>query len=166
MSKKWYVLQFKTNSHYIAQQNLKRQKFETFIPMQEIVSQKGSKFFKQLRPLFPGYMFIKFDSSTTSWQKINNTYGVIRLVNFNSGPVSVSTELITQLIQQCDTKQCLTFIKSFKKGDHVRITNGPFLNFLSTIESIEQNQRIWLLLDLMGTKIKTKINLKNIELSI
>jgi transcriptional antiterminator RfaH len=47
-----------------------------------------------------------------------------------------------------------------KKGDKVEILEGPFANFIATIEKHESDQRIWILLDLMGrkTKIQTPLN--------
>ena len=56
-----FMVQFKDNFHKIAEKNLKRQEFETFLPMQEVTIRKPSRFLNKLVPLFPGYMFIAFD---------------------------------------------------------------------------------------------------------
>ena len=41
-----------------------------------------------------------------------------------------------------------------KKGDKVQILEGPFANFIATVEEYESDQRIWVLMDLMGRKTK------------
>ena len=48
-------------------------------------------------------------------------------------------------------------IKKLKKGDQVRVLTGPFADFIATVEKYESDQRIWILMDLMGreTKIQT-----------
>ena len=76
MSKEWFILQFKPNSHHQATKNLTRQGFETFLPLHDTTFRKSSRFINTVQPLFPGYMFIKFDEAETEWQKINSTYGV------------------------------------------------------------------------------------------
>ena len=70
MSKEWFVIQFKPNSHYQATKNLNRQGFKTFLPLHEITSRKASRFVKSTKPLFPGYMFVSFDKTENKWHKI------------------------------------------------------------------------------------------------
>ena len=72
MSKEWFILQFKPKSHHQAKQNLNQQGFETFLPLHDTTSRKASRFITSTQPLFPGYMFIKFDRAESKWHKINN----------------------------------------------------------------------------------------------
>jgi transcriptional antiterminator RfaH len=82
VSKEWFVLQFKPNSHYQASKNLNQQGFETFLPLHDSTTRKSSRFISTKKPLFPGYMFITFDRTENDWHKINNTYGVSKLSYF------------------------------------------------------------------------------------
>ena len=66
----WYLVQFKKNSHNIALQNLKRQGLQTFLPLIKNTKRKCSKFVNDIRPLFPGYLFVNFDLEVFSWNKI------------------------------------------------------------------------------------------------
>jgi transcriptional antiterminator RfaH len=154
MSKEWFILQYKSNSHHRAAENLKRQGFETFLPLHDTTSRKASRFINSTQPLFPGYMFIAFDRTESKWPKINNTYGVSRLVTFNSILKSIPTIFIDNLIKRYDLSGKLLPIKGLKKGDQVKILKGPFANFISTVEKYETDQRIWILMDLMGRKTK------------
>jgi len=154
MSKEWFILQFKPNSHHQAAKNLKRQGFETFLPLTDITSRKASQFVNATRPLFPGYMFIAFNRTNTEWHKINNTYGVSRLVTFNSILKSIPTALIDNLMNRYDLSGKLMPMQKLKKGDKVKVLNGPFANFIATVETYETDQRIWVLMDLMGRKSK------------
>jgi transcriptional antiterminator RfaH len=156
MSKEWFILQFKSNSHHQAKTNLTRQGFETFLPLNETTSRKASRFITTTQPLFPGYMFISFDRAENKWHRINNTYGVSRLVTFNSILQSIPNTFINNLMLRCDLSAKLLSSKKFKKGDQVKILNGPFANFIANVEKYETDQRIWLLLDLMGRKTKTQ----------
>ena len=163
MSKEWFILQFKPNSHLKAVMNLNRLGFETFLPLHKHTSHKLSRSVNTYKPLFSGYMFVTFDRTNTHWYKINSTYGVLRLITFNSVLISVPKNFIENLMQRCDLNGKLLPAKKLKKGDQVIILNGPFTNFAATVETLEADKRIWVLMDLMGRETKIKTNLNNIE---
>jgi len=154
MSKEWFILQFKSNSHHQAVKNLTRQGFETFLPLHDTTSRKLSRFINTSKPLFPGYMFIRFDRAESEWHKINNTYGVSRLITFNSILKSIPTIFVDSLMKRYDLSGKLLPIKKLKKGDQVTLLSGPFANFIATVEKYEADHRIWILMDLMGRKTK------------
>ena len=157
MSKEWFILQFKPNSHHKATKNLNQLGFETFLPLHDTTSRKASRFITSAQPLFPGYMFISFDRAEPKWHKINNTYGVTRLVSFNGILKPIPTTFIDSLMSRYDLSGKLLPIK---KGDQVKVLKGPFADFIATVEKYESDQRIWILMDLMGrkTKIQTPLN--------
>ena len=154
MSKEWFILQFKSNSHHKAEQNLKRQGFETFLPLHDVTSRKLSRYVNTSKPLFPGYMFIAFDRAETKWHKINNTYGVSRLVTINSNLKAISTTFVNNLMKRYDLLGKLIPVQNLKKGDQVTVLTGPFADFTATVETYEDDQRVWILMDLLGRKTK------------
>ena len=111
MSKEWFILQFKSNSHHLAAKNLTRQGFETFLPLHETTSRRLSRFINTSKPLFPGYMFIRFDKAESEWHKINNTYGVSSLITFNSTLKSIPTIFVDHLMKRYDLLGKLLHIK-------------------------------------------------------
>ena len=165
MSKEWFILQFKSNSHHLAAKNLNRQGFETFLPLHETTSRRLSRFINTSKPLFPGYMFIKFDRAESEWHKINSTYGVSRLITFNSILKSIPNRFIDSLMGRYDLSGKLHPVEKLKKGDQVTVLKGPFANFIATVEKYEADQRIWILMDLMGRKTKTQTPSNNLTLS-
>ena len=165
MSKEWFILQFKPNAHHQAAKNLNRQGFETFLPLHDTTSRKLSRFVNTSRPLFPGYMFIKFDRAKSEWHKINNSYGVSRLITFNSILKPIPTGFIDNLIMRYDLSGKLRPIQKLKKGNQVKVLKGPFANFIATVEKYEDDQRIWVLMDLMGRKSKIQTEAESLQLS-
>ena len=165
MSKEWFILQFKRNSHHQAAKNLTRQGFETFLPLQNRTSRGSSRFINTTQPLFPGYMFITFDRAKTEWHKINNTYGVSRLITFNSVLKSIPARFVDSMRKRYDISGKLLPIQRLEKGDQVKVLKGPFANFIATVEEYEADQRIWVLMDLMGRKSKIQTPSDNLILS-
>jgi len=154
MSKEWFILQYKPNAHHKAIKNLNRQGFETFLPLFDATARKLSRFVNTSIPLFPGYMFVRFDKAESEWHKINNSYGVSRLITFDSNLKSIPTSFVDHLMKRYDLSGKLIPIQKLKKGDHVTVLKGPFANFMATVEKYEADQRIWILMDLMGRKTK------------
>ena len=154
MSKEWFILQYKANSHHQAIKNLNRQGFETFLPFCDTTSRKASRFINTSQPLFPGYMFIRFDRAESNWHKINNTYGVSRLITFNSILKPIPTAFVDSLMMRYDRLGNLLPVEKLKKDDRVKVLKGPFANFIATVETYETDQRVWILMDVLGRKTK------------
>ena len=156
----WYLVQFKPNSYRVAELNLNRQGFETFIPFQEVSARRFSRFVSSITPLFPGYMFVSFNPEEPFWTKIRSTIGVLRLVGLGEKPKNVPSYIIEEIMQMCDHSGKFRPSKPLAKGDDVRIIRGPFADFLATIEKIHDNKRIHILFKFMGhfTKVDVQPN--------
>ena len=151
----WFAVQFKPNSHKIAERNLTRQGFEAFLPTFTQTVKRANAFREARVPLFPGYMFALVDSSTHSWRTINSTYGVSKLVTFgDQKPASVPFALIEALrhIGNVGLDQ-----PAYEVGDTVHITNGPFANFITQIVGLVPEQRVWVLLDVLGKATRVAV---------
>jgi transcriptional antiterminator RfaH len=146
----WFLAQLKPNCANIADKNLKRQGFKTFLPMEEETRQHNGKFVAAMRPLFPGYIFVAFDVTRGFWRTVNSTYGITSLVSFGKEPASVPLDLVSQLMLRCDAKGNLLPPKLLKPGDQVTMTKGPFANFVAEVEKIAPDRRVWVLMEIMG----------------
>ena len=146
----WYLVQFKPNSYGIAESNLNRQGFETFLPMQKTTRRKASRFVNDFKPLFPGYMFVSVNSQLAPWRTINSTIGVCRLVSFEGKPKPLPRQLVSGLMLRCDTAGKILPPKTLNEGDGVELLTGPFANFIATVDTIDPERRIWVLIVLMG----------------
>ena len=153
----WYLIQLKRNSYRIAGRNLNQQGFETFLPLQDLTSRRGSEFLTSTKPLFPGYMFVRIKPDGAPWQKIHSTLGVSRLICQDGVPRRVPTEVISGLISRCDSLGRLLPSNAVQRGDNVEIHSGAFANFVATVETIDSNRRIWVLLDILGQVAKVQV---------
>ena len=154
----WYVAQHKPNHHRIAQQNLEKQGFKTFLPLLEITKRKANEFISEKKPLFPGYIFVSFDRSFNRWIKINHTKGITRLISVNNTPQSISADFINSLrVRNVASKDKLS------QGDKVEIVKGPFVNLIGVIEKASPQERVTLLFELMGQKIITSVSSKDVK---
>jgi len=138
--------------------NLDRQGFETFLPLQEFTRRQDARFVSDLRPLFPGYMFIHLDPQVSPWRKVNSTYGVTKIVSFGEVPAPVPAALVSGLLKRCDDQGRLVTSAPLRIGDEVTVVDGPFSEFVGTIEAVDAQQRVWLLFEFMGQSARIQVD--------
>ena len=162
-NKKWYLAQCKPNATQIAIRNLENQGFKSFLPLQEGTKRKGKGFQQQIRPLFPGYLFVQLDADKGPWRKINSTRGIARLVRLGAKLSVVPNAIITGLMARCDEMTIIQHAGSLAAGDQAQVTRGPFSGFFATISDVEPNARISILLDIMGQETTVSIDAAALE---
>ena len=161
LDKIWCIAQIKPNSYYTAIQNLERQGFETFLPKMEQTQRQKNKFLVKNVYVFPGYIFVFFDPHISTWTKINSTYGVSKILAFNKKPAEISSDLILELKKRYEINSNLTQTENLQRGDSIKFYTGPFTDLIAKIESVDEKNRIWVLLEAMGGHQRLK--LQNVE---
>jgi transcriptional antiterminator RfaH len=73
-------------------------------------------------------------------------------------PRAIPTNLMTELIERCDKNGVLMPPKDLQQGDKIRVINSPFTEFIATIDQIDSQKRIWILMDIMGRPTKIRLS--------
>lgn len=162
--KSWYLAQTKPNCWKIANRNLRRQGFETFLPVEEVTRRAAAKFIKSTKPLFPGYLFLAFNSSSNCWRSVNSTYGVSKIVSFGSTPALIPADLVKAIKLRCDQDGLLLPPKVLRLGDAVRLTAGPFADFVGFVESVSPEQRVWVLIEILGGPNRISVDADQLQM--
>lgn len=163
-SKFWIVARNKPNQDKIALINLKLQNFEFFQPTFKTISRRQNKFEEIIKPIFPGYIFISINLEENNWRKINNTRGISSIIVFGNEIPLIGCELIEELKYRFSLNNTQKAADPFKVGMNAEITNGPFAQLIGKIDEIDADQRIWILLDILGTQTRVSINKLNLTI--
>ena len=143
---KWYVVHIKTGYEGRVQKALEQRIkslgvddriFEIVIPMRDVVIVKKGKKSQVSEKVFPGYLLVKMILDDDSWLAVRTTEGVTGFVGAGLKPTPISereVEAIMKFIQQEQPK----FRSKFSVGEAVKINDGPFADFLGTIEGIDE----------------------------
>ena len=150
----WYLIHTKPRQEFRAEENLRNQNFEIFLPT--IPSQKliKNKLCVHNVPLFSRYLFIRLDQIQSNWYPIKSTLGVQQLVKFgvNTSPTKVPNQLIEELKIFC--KQQISPQELYKSGSHIHIRDGAFKgldgNFQQLLENPSGELRALVLIDFLG----------------
>ncbi len=159
----WYLAQVKPGGMDLAIRNLGRQNVVVFLPLYEATRRSKGKFVTSSKPLFPGYLFIAQSVNDRQWQAINNTRGISKLVCFGDKPSQVPSALISELMSRYNQAEHLPHLESFNNGDEVRLTQGPFSELVAKVDQVCSEQRIWLLLDILGRTTRISVSQQSIR---
>lgn len=155
----WYLLQVKPGGLERAEINLKRQGVDCFMPRQTKPATSSSK----SNPLYPGYLFASFSPDLVPIRSVNATYGVRRLVtlgyDLNKG---LPKDLINGLKERCDEAGHIQPPMGLMNGETIRITGGPFADYLARVDSMSANERVRVLFDLLGQTIRADVDVRDV----
>ncbi len=160
MQRRWYVAQLKPSGLQLATRNLERQKFAVFCPLQLVDRRRGSRVTSVAEPFFPGYLFVALAPAGDEMRAANHTRGVARLVTVGTrGPQPVPAALIAALKARCSPEGVVQppQVESFEIGEEVQVTEGPLAGQVSRIVALAPEERIWMLLDLMGRATRVAV---------
>jgi len=113
--------------------------FEILIPTEKKMQIRGGKRFTKEEMLFPGYIFIKMILDDSSWVVARETQGVTGFVGVEDKPTPVINKEV-RAIKQYLLVEKPKFKVSFSVGEAVKIIDGPFVDFLGTIDSIDKEK--------------------------
>jgi transcriptional antiterminator RfaH len=156
----WYVVQTQPNAERKAVFNLNRQGYETYLP-QYLRRRRHARRVEQVKsPLFPRYLFVAIDMASQRWRTIQSTIGVSRLVCNGDMPAPVPTHVVEQLKAREDISGCIRLQQrpAFSSGDRVRIQDGVFESCLGLFEGLTDGERVAILLDLLGRKVRVFVD--------
>ena len=160
----WFVAQLRPQGLLRAQAHLQRQNIVSFSPQIRTTTMRAGVQREGRKPLFPGYLFVSFDPATPGWSAINSTRGISRLIiNDPRRPQPLPEALMSGLLARCGEDGLLSIQDDIGLGDRIRVLSGPFANLVTTIETLSDPERIGVLIDLMGRKVKTSLLREHVE---
>ncbi len=155
---RWFAAITQPQREGVAIDNLRRQGFFTFAPLERVVRRHARKTIATTAPVFRGYVFIRMDPTRARWRSINGTLGVRSLVTSCDIPLAVKPGVIETLIASTDADGVLEFVDSLQPGMTVRLKEGPFAEQLGVIERLDGRNRLVLLMSLMGGQVRTGVS--------
>jgi len=169
---KWYVIHIQTGYENKVKQALEQRIkslgvedriFDIVIPMREIVVIKKGKKAKAIEKVFPGYVLIRMILDDDSWLVVRTTEGVTGFVGAGLKPTPISNkevDAIMKFVQQEQPK----FKTKFSVGEAVKITEGPFADFLGTIQSIDEERgKVHVLVSIFDRETPVELDFLQVE---
>ena len=156
----WHLLLCKPNQNHIAFRHLERLGFDVFMPRHKVESRWRGRIRQSLRPVFGGYVFLSRGGARTPLAQARTVPGAAHFIGFGSdGPAVVPSGIVAGLMNRCDQDGCLShLVEDFHVGDQIRIVSGPFADFVTSVEHIDPDRRLHVLLELLGRQTRVQVD--------
>ena len=133
------------------------------VPTEDEVEVRSGQRRTVAKKTLPGYVLIQMKMSNQSWNIVRNTPGVTGFVGSGSKPIPLREEEIDQILAQM-TAEAPKVKVGFKQGQSVRVTNGPFTDFVGTVDEISAAKgKVKVLLSLFGRETPVELDFLQVE---
>jgi len=136
--------------------------FELMVPTQDRVVIRGGKKATIKEKIFPGYLLVKLLMDDSTWLAVRTTPGITGFVGAGRTPSPLSETEVAN-IQKFVSAPAKRFKTRFSNGEAVKITDGPFSDFLGTIDNIDQEKgKVKVLVSIFGRETPVELDLLQI----
>lgn len=175
MEKNWYVVHTYSGYENKVKTNLEKRVdsmgmqdkiFRVMVPMEEEIEHKDGKKKTVMRKVFPGYVLVEMIMTDDSWYVVRNTPGVTGFVGSSgagSKPTALMPDEVRAILQQMGVEEVRTVV-DFTVGTSVKVIEGPFTNFVGTIEGIDADRtKLKVLVNMFGRETPVELDFQQVE---
>jgi transcriptional antiterminator RfaH len=161
--KSWYVIQTKPKKEKEAESYLSIKGLKIFSPLIESFAQRRGRFSKEIKPLFPNYIFGNFDP-IADYTLVKYGKGVNKIVSFGTDPTPISEVVVEGIMNRIDPTGIVRLKVDLRANDPVRVKSGPFRDFLGIFEKwLPEKERVRILLNLIGYQPQIELHYSMVE---
>jgi len=166
----WHIALTEPGADRIAAEALRNRCYLVYRPILPIMVRHGrGRLRSVMKSMFPGYLFV-IDNQVGSWERLRNAVGVrafgsLLMIN---GHLAILENGIIEMIKATEQRLCTETMKRekvnvpFHVGETVRIEDGPFVGLFGNIETLDDMQRICLLMSLFGRESRVFVPLEHL----
>ena len=157
--KKWYALYTKVHEEVWAQNNLHERGLETYLPRYAKRRSHARKVDFVKAPLFPRYLFARADVDQGERPAMAYAQGIEYVVGFG-GRLSIVADHIIDEFQSRENENGLISMADhpeFSPGQKVRVCDGALIGNTGIFQTLSDDQRVFILLDILGGKVRTRL---------
>ena len=171
---KWYVIhtysgyenKVKTNlEHRVTSMDMTDKIFRVVVPTEEELEIKNGQRRTVHKKIFPGYVLVEMELEDGSWYVVRNTPGVTSFVGSGNTPMPLPESEVQAILKQMREEKPQVRV-TYKKGDRVKIIDGPFAEFMGTIDEVnEEKTKLRVLVSMFGRETPVELDFLQVEKS-
>ena len=153
----------------IASMDVKDQIFQVVVPTEEQIEIREGKRVPREVKLYAGYILVQMKMTDASWYVVRNTPGVTGFISTEDDrekrlkPIPLEEEEVQKILRQMESKTPRVNV-GFSKGQSVRITEGPFADFIGTVSDIHTDKgKVQVLVSFFGRETPVELDFLQVE---
>ncbi len=136
---------------------------EVVIPTEEEIEVRGGQRQTITKKILPGYVLVRMKMSDQSWDIVRNTAGVTGFVGTGSKPTPLEEKEVERILKQMSSEAPKVKV-GFRKGQSVRVSDGPFTDFVGVVDEIvPEKGKVKVLLSLFGRETPVELDFLQVE---
>lgn len=137
--------------------------FDVIIPTEEEIEIREGKHRPVERRVFPGYLLVEMVMDEDSWYVVRNTPGVTGFVGMGNDPTPLLEEEVNKIMDRM-SQETPTIVVNFGVGEKVRIIDGPFNDFIGTVDNIDIDKtRVRVMVNFFGRDTPVELDFLEVE---
>lgn len=137
--------------------------FDVVIPTEEEIEVKEGKRKTIERRVFPGYILVQMKMDEDSWYVVRNTPGVTGFVGMGNEPTPLRPDEVIHIMRRMEAEAPKVKV-TFKPGQRVRITDGPFNDFHGTVADIDMDKsKVRVMVSFFGRETPVELDFLQVE---
>lgn len=170
--KNWFVIHTYSGHEERVRKNLEQRiKFmdsgsdvsQIIVPTEDEIEVRSGRRRTVTKKILPGYVLIQMLMTDDSWSMVRNTPGVTGFVGSGGKPTPLEETEIRSILKQMEDETPRVKI-GFRKGQSVRVIDGPFIDFVGVVDEINMGKgKVKVLLSLFGQETPVELDFLQIE---
>ena len=153
----------KNLEHRIASMGMQDQIFQVVVPTEEEVELRDGQRRTTERRVFPGYILVEMVMNEDTWYVVRNTPGVTDFVRSGTKPIPLRQDEVDKILKRMEAEAPKIKV-SFREGQKVRIVDGPFEDFMGTVDAIDADRaRVRVLVNMFGRETPVEVDFLQVE---
>jgi transcriptional antiterminator NusG len=137
---------------------------EIEVPTEQEIEVKNGQRRTISKKLLPGYVLVRMKMSDHSWAVVRNTPGITGFVGSGNKPIPLTQEETDRISKRVETEAEPKVKVGFRKGQSVRVTDGPFIDFVGVVDEISAEKgKVKVLLSLFGRETPVELDFLQAE---
>ncbi len=137
--------------------------FQVVIPTEDEIEIRGGQRRTVTKKIFPGYVLVEMKMSDESWHVVRNTPGVTGFVGGGNKPTPLAETEVRSILKQMQDGTPQVKV-GFRKGESVRVVDGPFTDFIGIVDEINIGKgKVKVLLSLFGRETSVELDFLQVE---
>lgn len=151
--------------HRASIEGLRDELAEIIIPEEKIVEVKDGRRKESGRNLMPGYVFVRCEGNEELFKMILEINGVSRMVGTGDKPTPLSEDEVMSIVGLMEDKKDRPKPEiKFAVGDQVKVIEGPFANFIGSVEEIDHEKaRLKVMVSIFGRATPVDLGVLEVE---
>ncbi len=147
----------------INSQGLDAQIIDILVPTQDKIEIHEGRKETVKEKIFPGYILVKMVLNDSTWLAVRSTPGVTSFVGIGDRPTPLPDSEV-EMIQKFSQMEAPRYKTSFSVGEAVRINDGPFAEFLGTINEIDEARgKLKVMVSIFGRETPVELDLLQVS---